>query len=1070
MGEVYLAQDRKLNLRKVALKVLQKEVAEDQERMRRFLHEAKAASAVNHPNIAHIYEISVGDVPSEYEPVHYIAMEFIDGPSLRQHMNRAKMQLTEVLDISIQIAKAFVAAHAAGIIHRDIKPENVMRCEDGIMKVVDFGLAKYAEPAGTPVDPEKTTLVFDTAPGTLLGTLKYMSPEQARGIGVDRRADIFSLGEVIYELLAGIPPFSGETPADVLAALLNQEPTPLVELAPDTPTELQIIVNKALRKDRDKRYETVKDLLNDLVALDENLNFSARLKRTAHHERSVSLGAQNSLRNRLNETLESAMTECGAISSTFYVRDPFWHDELHLIAMPGVNVKEPMHGFTFPPHSKRVVASGELEIFSADTRFKKELREDAGWSLDLIEPGKRFLFGDFVEREGIKSSARLTFAPNNRVEAVLFVNFAETTTFEDSLKETLRSLLRQCVSDLPALQSEVRADETDDLIQAIRMFPPAYESSSGLHAWEQPKEAYLTDILRVTMEALELKPGTAFGTIHEYDHKTQTLRRVTHFGDIKVERAEEQSVVNGEGIISWVAIRRKALLIRDLKHSKFAEIHVPINLDKSREVQSEVAIPIFAGELLLGVLNLESFLPQAFRPMCVRSLWFAVNRAAVAQKLLRINERIEFLIDRFLDLCHEAVLTGGTTSFSLNRLAELAATELDATRCGIWRYDEIADAFELVGVSPADHRPQPPSSDGMTRFILQMYRIQRLAWPLRIIRENESAEFEIECWNGEDWTQPPSEIRPPKKMNPGVDARVKSLLGIPIKGRLNCVGVAWLEYEEDRERPLVNQLVKLAARFTGYAGLVIEFSHVDLVAQDAVQRIGAQLSEHLLASGPLNFEGFSKIDGYAISQPAPGSRIGGDFHAARVIDEKTAVVLVGDGQGEAITGALNMLPMLTTFEAFWKDSRSATHIMDKIMGISNKLSVKGSAVYCVFKLIGKTLWLSVTAAAHPFLVIVRKVGADPFLYLPQNKDAVAGILGVPSLSGPIVEAHTELNAGDTIIIFTNGLGMGVNDVIRVGLAHTASHPRTVAEAVFARALDGAEPIDADATVLVLRVK
>src|SRR6185436_7505653 len=143
-------------------------------------------------------------------------------------------------------------------------------------------------------------------------------------------------------------------------------------------------------------------------------------------------------------------------------------------------------------------------------------------------------------------------------------------------------------------------------IQAIRMFPPTYKGSTGLYEWEQPLEVYLTSILGVAMAALELEPGTAFGTIHEYDRQTQTLRRVAHCGDINVERAESQSVATGEGIISWVAIRRKALLIGDLAHSKFGDIHIPINSTKGKEVKSEVAIPIFAGEILLGVLNLES--------------------------------------------------------------------------------------------------------------------------------------------------------------------------------------------------------------------------------------------------------------------------------------------------------------------------------------------------------------------------------------------------------------------------------------------------------------------------------
>src|SRR5205823_3593680 len=150
----------------------------------------------------------------------------------------------------------------------------------------------------------------------------------------------------------------------------------------------------------------------------------------------------------------------------------------------------------------------------------------------------------------------------------------------------------------------------------------------------------------------------------------------------------------------------------------------------------------------------------------------------------------------------------------------------------------------------------------------------------------EGADFKIQYWNGKDWAQPPSHLKLPDKINPCVGKEVKSLLGIPIKGVLNCIGVAWLEYERDRKGPLLNNLMKLATGFADYAGLVIEFSQVDLVDKDAVQRIGAQLSEHLLASGPLDLKGFPSIEGYAISEPVPNSSIGGDFFAARVIDEK----------------------------------------------------------------------------------------------------------------------------------------------------------------------------------------
>src|SRR5712664_131577 len=205
MGEVYLAQDKKLD-RKVALKLLPDEVVSNQERMRRFVQEAKAASALNHPNIITIYEIG------ETDSRHFIATEFIDGETLRQRMRHGHLKLNDLLELAIQVAGALSAAHSAGIIHRDIKPENIMVRRDGYIKVLDFGLAKLAEAPAPSTNTDAPTIArFESEPGTILGTAFYMSPEQARGLKMDSRTDIFSLGVVVYELVTGNAPFAGDT-------------------------------------------------------------------------------------------------------------------------------------------------------------------------------------------------------------------------------------------------------------------------------------------------------------------------------------------------------------------------------------------------------------------------------------------------------------------------------------------------------------------------------------------------------------------------------------------------------------------------------------------------------------------------------------------------------------------------------------------------------------------------------------------------------------------------------------------------------------------------------------------
>lgn len=272
MGEVYLAQDSQLR-RPVALKVLPPKFTFDEERLRRFKQEALSASALNHPNILTIHEIgSEGDTD-------FIVTEFIDGISLRELIAKQPMSIRQVLDIGTQIASALAAAHSAGIVHRDIKPENVMVRHDGYVKVLDFGLAKLTELAGVHSDSEAATLqVVQTDPGKVMGTAKYMSPEQARGLEVNEQTDIWSLGVLLYELAAGRVPFEGPSGSDVLASILTTEPVPLQKYAADIPAELQRIVRKALRKDREERYQLAKELALDLKNLRRELDLNAELE------------------------------------------------------------------------------------------------------------------------------------------------------------------------------------------------------------------------------------------------------------------------------------------------------------------------------------------------------------------------------------------------------------------------------------------------------------------------------------------------------------------------------------------------------------------------------------------------------------------------------------------------------------------------------------------------------------------------------------------------------------------------------------------------------------------------
>jgi serine/threonine protein kinase/Tfp pilus assembly protein PilF len=277
MGEVYLANDTKLD-RKVALKILPANVVESDsgtqsDRVRRFVQEAKAVSALNHPNILTIYEVD------EIDSEHFIATEYVDGETLRDRIRFTPLTPSDAIDVGIQVASALSATHAVGIIHRDIKPDNIMLRRDGIVKVLDFGLAKLSRerPQNTQTNSlAPTQNMINTAVGVVMGTAHYMSPEQARGFEVDPRTDIWSLACVLYEMVAGHPPFGGSTALDIMSGIVQSEPAPLLDYLPDGPRELDRIVLRALRKDREERYQTVKDLLTDLKDLKRQLAFSTR--------------------------------------------------------------------------------------------------------------------------------------------------------------------------------------------------------------------------------------------------------------------------------------------------------------------------------------------------------------------------------------------------------------------------------------------------------------------------------------------------------------------------------------------------------------------------------------------------------------------------------------------------------------------------------------------------------------------------------------------------------------------------------------------------------------------------
>src|SRR6476659_334800 len=372
LGEVYLARDERLG-REVALKFLPEQLTADKMQLSRFKSEARVASALNHPNILTVHEIGVEGNR------HFIATEFIKGVTLRASLAHRRMNVHDALEIAVQVASALSAAHEAGVVHRDIKPENIMLRPDGYAKVLDFGIAKLTEqqPASDQHDPAKTMLL-QTHPGLVMGTARYASPEQTRGQSTDARSDIWNLGVVLYEMIGGIPPFQGETPSDCIASILTTEPPPLSSMAPGVSTELQSIVQKALRKNRNERYQTIVEMLADLRSLKGRLELQAAAPKIKAFGEAI---ARTIKRHKLGASLllATATLLAGAIAYLFYFATPAQsRNEKSIAVLPFENLSEDKSNAYFADGIQdeiltRLSKIGDLKVISRTStqRYKK---------------------------------------------------------------------------------------------------------------------------------------------------------------------------------------------------------------------------------------------------------------------------------------------------------------------------------------------------------------------------------------------------------------------------------------------------------------------------------------------------------------------------------------------------------------------------------------------------------------------------------------------------------------------------------------------------------------------------
>jgi serine/threonine protein kinase len=394
MGEVYLARDSRLD-RTVALKVLSADVSSDKRRMQRFRQEAKVASSLNQPNILTIFEFG------EVSGLTFLATEFIDGETLRDHLRGKRLKLPEILDIAIQILAALDAAHEARIVHRDIKPENVMiRRRDHVVKVLDFGLAKLTEKQRTLAtdhssDSEAAT-EMKTAPGMLMGTINYMSPEQAQSRTVDERSDIWSTGVMLYEMVTGAMPFGGPTVSHTLVQIIENDPPPLTKAAAQIPAELQRIVNKAMAKDVDDRYQTAKDMLIDLRDLRKQLEGGVRA--TVDADRGPAK----------KWVLIYALVAIAIVTATIFSFNLWRRSRARPAVSPITTAPAPQRTLTYWM-TVRQVREGVEKVFTVHSELNFEHKDEIRLNLSAPEAGYLYIFNEGPHNDTTPSELNIAF-------------------------------------------------------------------------------------------------------------------------------------------------------------------------------------------------------------------------------------------------------------------------------------------------------------------------------------------------------------------------------------------------------------------------------------------------------------------------------------------------------------------------------------------------------------------------------------------------------------------------------------------------------------------------------------
>jgi eukaryotic-like serine/threonine-protein kinase len=527
MGEVYLAYDTSLR-RQVAIKLLPAEFTQNKVRLARFEREAYAASGLNHPNILTIHEIG------EQDGHHFIATEYVEGESLRHHLSRKDIELREVLDVTSQVASALAAAHEAGIVHRDIKPENIMVRRDGLIKVLDFGLAKLSDdtdskvrPAGIEPEAPTKTRVVNTEPGMVMGTAGYMSPEQARGLEVDARSDIWSLGVMLYEMVSGRLPFEGATASDVIATILHRQPPSLLLHRADMPAELERIVEKALTKEKEERYQLAKDLGLDLKRLKRRLEMEAELERSITPEKTsktvsdrLTVSRQPTISGSTQATAAAETAKRSGVhtvsSAEYIVSEIKRHKKGAALVFAALIVAAVAAIFYFKPASalteKDTILLADFINTTGDSVFDGALKQ--GLAVQLVQSPFLNIFPDARVRQTLQLMGR---SPDDRVTREVAREICQRQGLKAFLSGSISNLGSNYVITLEAVngqsgeemaREQVEAESKERVLKALsqaasKLREKLGESLQSIQKFDAP--------LEVTTSSLEALKAFSLG-------------------------------------------------------------------------------------------------------------------------------------------------------------------------------------------------------------------------------------------------------------------------------------------------------------------------------------------------------------------------------------------------------------------------------------------------------------------------------------------------------------------------------------------------------------------------------